>query len=73
MQASECCIIRVSIAAIVGALVAFALLLKHGFVFAMMLTPIAGSSAALFAMALFWLVSLIIPCPPGAEPHAEAV
>ncbi|MGU3538456.1 hypothetical protein [Methylobacterium sp. A54F] len=73
MQASECCIIRVSIAAILGALVAFALLLKHGFVFAMMLTPLAGSSAAVGAIALFWLVSLVIPCPPSAEPDAEAV
>ena len=73
MQPSECCIIRASIAAILGAVVAFALMLKHGLLVAMLFSPLIGSATAAGAVALFWFVSLFIPCGPGARSIAETL
>ena len=72
MQPSECCIIRASIAAALGAIVAFALLLNHGIIVAMALSPLVGSAAAVGAVALFWFVSLFFPCRSGTRVIAEA-
>lgn len=71
MQPSECCIIRASIAAILGGLVCFTLLLSHGVLVAVAVSPFAGSATAVCAVALFWTVSQFIPCEPRAEQEAE--
>lgn len=73
MQASECCIIRASMAAVIGGFIAIALLLKHGALIAVMVSPFAGSATAVAAVALFWFVSLFIPCEPKALLDGEIV
>jgi hypothetical protein len=72
MQPSECCIIRASIAASLGAVIAFLLLLSHGLWVAAVLSPFFGSAAAIGAVALFWFVSRFIPCEADVRPTAEA-
>ena len=72
MQASECCIIRASIAACLGALIAFVLLLNDGVLTALVLSPFVGSATAVGPVTLFWFVSLFIPCPPAGQRDAEA-
>jgi hypothetical protein len=67
VQASECCIIRVAIAAVLGWLIAVALLWQKGILTVLLLSPFAGSAAAIAAILLFWLVSLFVPCRPSAR------
>ncbi|MDP4021950.1 hypothetical protein Q8W71_04870 [Methylobacterium sp. NEAU 140] len=67
MQASECCIIRVAIASILGGIAAFAVLWQHSAVAALLLSPFFGSAAAIAAITLFWFVSLFVPCQPVPE------
>ncbi|MBN4097393.1 MULTISPECIES: hypothetical protein [Methylobacterium] len=64
MQASECCIIRVSIAASLGWLIAITLMWKHGVLAALIVSPLFGTAAAIAAMTLFWFVSLFVSCEP---------
>lgn len=72
MQASECCIIRASIAAILGWLIAVSLMWKHSTLAALMLGPFFGSGAAIAAVALFWFVSVFVPCPRPTTPTSGA-
>ena len=72
MQPSECCIIRASIAASLGAVLGFALLLNHGVLAAVTLSPFIGSATAVGAVVLFWFVSLFIPCVPDARQISDA-
>ena len=72
MQPSECCIIRASIAAVLGAVATFALALDHGLLVSILLSPVIGSTVATGAVVLFWFVSLFIPCASDAERIAEA-
>lgn len=64
MQASECCIVRIVIAANLGWLIALALMWKHSILAALLLSPLFGTVAAIAAMTLFWFVSLFVPCVP---------
>ena len=64
MQASECCIIRVSIAASLGWLIAITLMWKHGVLAALIVSPLFGTAAAIAAKTLFWFVSLFVSCEP---------
>jgi hypothetical protein len=64
VQASECCIIRVSIASILGWLVALTLMWKHSVLTALLVSPLFGTAAAIAAMTLFWFVSLFVSCEP---------
>lgn len=64
MQASECCIIRVAIAASLGWLIAITLMWKHGVLAALIVSPLFGTAAAIAAMTLFWFVSLFVSCEP---------
>lgn len=64
MQPSECCIVRIVIAANLGWLIALALMWKHSVLAALLVSPFAGTAAAIAAMALFWFVSLFVPCVP---------
>ena len=73
MQPSECCIIRASIAAALGAILGIAVLLNHRVLVAVMLSPLIGSATAVGAVLLFWFVSLFIPCVPEAQRSAGAV
>lgn len=73
MQASECCIIRASIAAMLGGCVCFVLMLNHGVLTAIAVSPFAGSATAVGAVALFWTVSQFIPCEPRQHQGDEAV
>lgn len=66
MQASECCIIRVAIAASLGFLIAISLMWEHGVLAALLISPLFGSAAAIAAMTLFWFVSLFVSCEPIA-------
>ena len=67
LQASECCIIRVAIAGILGWLVAVALLWQQSAVAALVISPFVGSAAATAAIVLFWLVSQFVPCVPNTR------
>lgn len=64
MQASECCIFRVTIAASLGWLIALALMWKHSVLAALIVSPLVGTGAAIAAMTLFWLASLFVSCEP---------
>lgn len=72
MQAFECRIIRVAIAAALGGVITSLLLLNHGVLVAAALSPLAGSAAAMSVITLFWLVSLFVPCTPMARPELES-
>ena len=72
MQASECCIFRASMAAVIGGLITFALMLKHGALVAAVVSPFAGSATAVAAVALFWFVSLFIPAEPRGRMETQA-
>jgi hypothetical protein len=72
MQAFECRIIRVAIAAALGSAITFLLLLNHGVLVAAALSPLAGSAAAMSAITLFWFVSLFVPRKPMARPELES-
>ena len=72
MQASECCIIRVAIAASLGWLIAITLMWKHSVLVALVISPFFGTAAAIAAMTLFWFVSLFVSCEPMA-PRASDV
>lgn len=67
MQASECCIIRVAIAGILGWLTAMMLLWQQNVLAALFVSPLVGSAAAIAAMILFWVVSQFVPCLPSAR------
>ena len=67
MQASECCIIRIAIAAVLGWFIAVALLWHQGLLTVLLLSPFAGSAAAIAAILLFWVVSMFVPCAPNAR------
>ncbi|CAA2158310.1 hypothetical protein MBRA_03599 [Methylobacterium brachiatum] len=71
MQASECCIFRVTIAASLGWLIALAMMWKHGVLAALIVSPLFGTAAAVAAMTLFWFVSLFVPCEPRAQREGE--
>lgn len=66
MQASECCIIRVAIAGSLGWLIAMTLMLKHGMLAALVVSPLFGTATAIAAMTLFWFVSLFVSSEPMA-------
>ena len=72
MQPSECCIVRIAIAANLGWLVALTLMWKHGILAALLISPFFGTAAAIAAMMLFWFVSMFVPCVPTAGPATGA-
>ena len=72
MQASECCIVRVAIAASLGWLIAMTLMWKHGVLAALVVSPFFGTAAAIAAMTLFWFVSLFVSCEPMAPRAFDA-
>jgi hypothetical protein len=72
MQPSECCIVRIAIAANLGWLIALTLMWKHGILAALLVSPFWGTAAAMAAMMLFWFVSLFVPCSPADRPAVEA-
>ena len=72
MQPSECCIVRIAIAANLGWLIALTLMWKHGILAALLVSPFWGTAAAMAAMMLFWFVSLFVPCSPTDRPAVKA-
>lgn len=67
MQASECCIIRVAVAGILGWFIAVALLWQKSALAALVVSPFVGSASATAAIFLFWLVSQFVPCVPNTR------